>query len=219
MQPAGCYNGRLFTLPQGVSFQGRYSNVCCYIRDSWLFESHGVTLSVQIRAVPLSLARWASLSPAVRSGWEEGRSAYLWLWSTNPTTMTQIRCSRVLVSLAADNIIAGWQHAVNSFAWKRQGEQIFTVCKLCKYSHVGVCIPFVLWRLKESQLIWKEKQRDKYACRGLFCECIYGGVSALMWLCLGPRRQREGSTEGKVERRSVPDTVIVVTAGVMPASL
>lgn len=34
-----------------------------------------------------------------------------------------------------------------------------------------------------------------------------------------PRRQRGGSTEGKVERSFVPDTVIVVTAGVMPASL
>lgn len=44
--------------------------------------------------------------------------------------------------------------------------------------------------------------------------CIHVTVPGAM-----PGQQGGGSTEGKVKNSSVPDTVIVVTDGVMPASL
>lgn len=91
--------------------------------------------SFEERAIPLSLARWVSPSPAAQSGWEEGRSAYLLLWSPNSTTVKQT-CSNPVLVFTSNNIIVGWQHAVNSFARKRRGN---------KYLRCANCVNIAVW--------------------------------------------------------------------------
>lgn len=69
------------------------------------------------------------------------------------------------------------------------------------------------YRLKEASSSERERQWDKYACRGPLLEVIR------VHSCDCASGHADGTERRKKERNVIPVTVIVVTAGVIPASL